>query len=59
MSEQKKPLDVVEEVVPKFSELKAIIDKYPNAFSIAYNSDSGYIIQSDLTRLELCLGKED
>ena len=52
------PNEIVEKIAPLFSQLKNIMDAYPNAFSITYLKEIGYVIQIDLTLLEHLPAKE-
>jgi len=46
------PEEIVGVITPVFKQLKVIIDKYPNAFSITYVEGFGHILNVDVNKIE-------
>lgn len=45
-------LQLIETIASRFSTFKKEIDKYPNAFSLSYDKELGYLIEVDYDLLK-------
>lgn len=52
ISRQKSPKEIIDDVAPRFEEIKPILDKYPKAFSLVWSDETGYCLSIDLDFLE-------
>lgn len=43
---------ILNEAISHFDKLKEVMNKHPNAFSINYSGDEGYILSIDLDLIE-------
>ena len=47
----KTPNQIIEDLSPHFEKMKEVIDKYPKAFSLKWESSEGYILSIDFDLL--------